>query len=761
RDRRSERSRGRERDYRGSDRGRDRGDRMDRGMDRGLDRGLEHRGTDRGVDQRREEIPNNTIMVRGMPIETTEPELRNEVTRYGLEPKDIRLMKRKDTGASRGFAFVEFRYLSEAVRWKELTKGVVSMGETRCSLHYSIPKDGGPVGMDRASLMARTDWNCGKCGVNNFRRRDNCFKCSAAREEAEIPNSGDGFDEISSVPTNTLLLRNLDVLTTEERVLAVLGQTTNVPIKSLKVARDPKTGTSRGFCYVELHTVAEAAQLDDLLMNLAGQFYVDGRQGKTGPHDPLPGCRFSCSGNTSSVASVALAAAQWTNQPSTDDEWRVSQGAVAAAAPVTYGPHPPDAATAAQMAQEPVMRETPVHTPKASATVSSLGTVMVDGVNYPRYPVPDVSTYRYDDKSGYYYDASTGLYYDANSHYYYNAEAQQYMYWNNDKQTYLPAPTSSSTAEQVAQAAANTGGDGTDAEKGKGAKKEGKEDKVKIAKKIAKRATNFSKWLSQLGRSSQFCIDSVILEWRPGLVGSLPRSKCRNYTGTRGRRRKQGALATSNTRRNEAGQQEVTVLRDVTLPKQIKDCWDKGPKYSQEPSMSPVSKLSVPGWTGDKAKPEDRETCVWPTAWICSLRTWKEVFWMPDALCKTRAREAVQKNLKQARPDPLTKLKSHAMQRCSAVELTGLQKSGNYRDRARERRIKYGQPEPPQAVHKEKPARPTPAQQNYEEPTKAGIGEDNIGNKMLKAMGWSEGQGLGKSNTGTTNIVEVRARGKA
>ena len=54
---------------------------------------------------------------------------------------------------------------------------------------------------------------------------------------------------------------------------------------------------------------------------------------------------------------------------------------------------------------------------------------------------PDVSTYQYDETSGYYYDPSTGLYYDANSTYYYNAESGQYLYWDAEKSTYLPAPT--------------------------------------------------------------------------------------------------------------------------------------------------------------------------------------------------------------------------------------------------------------------------------------------------------------------------------
>lgn len=39
-----------------------------------------------------------------------------------------------------------------------------------------------------------------------------------------------------------------------------------------------------------------------------------------------------------------------------------------------------------------------------------------------------------------------------------------------------------------------------------------------------------------------------------------------------------------------------------------------------------------------------------------------------------------------------------------------------------------------------------------------GLGKDNIGSKMLKAMGWSEGQGLGRSNQGTSTIIEVERR---
>uniref|UniRef100_A0A8C4GW97 RNA binding motif protein 5 n=1 Tax=Dicentrarchus labrax TaxID=13489 RepID=A0A8C4GW97_DICLA len=81
-----------------------------------------------------------------------------------------------------------------------------------------------------------------------------------------------------------------------------------------------------------------------------------------------------------------------------------------------------------------------------------------------------------------------------------------------------------------------------------------------------------------------------------------------------------------------------------------------------------------------------------------------------------------------------------------------------YRDRAAERREKYGLPEPP-APKKKFYQPPTPTV-NYEQPTKDGLTSDNIGNKMLQAMGWQEGKGLGRHQQGITAPISASLRTK-
>lgn len=43
------------------------------------------------------------------------------------------------------------------------------------------------------------------------------------------------------------------------------------------------------------------------------------------------------------------------------------------------------------------------------------------------------------------------------------------------------------------------------------------------------------------------------------------------------------------------------------------------------------------------------------------------------------------------------------------------------------------------------------------QPNRAGIQEDNIGNKLLQKMGWNAGQGLGRKGQGIVDPIQVCA----
>merc|ERR1711974_397742 len=90
------------------------------------------------------------------------------------------------------------------------------------------------------------------------------------------------------------------------------------------------------------------------------------------------------------------------------------------------------------------------------------------------------------------------------------------------------------------------------------------------------------------------------------------------------------------------------------------------------------------------------------------------------------------------------------------------------RDRAKERRLKYGEDDEMQkraaknkqkymkAMERQAAAAAGPPVQAVSE--KKSIGGDNLGNKMLQRMGWKEGLGLGNDNQGRTSIIEAEKR---
>ncbi|XP_067931687.1 RNA-binding protein 5-like isoform X2 [Watersipora subatra] len=111
--------------------------------------------------------------------------------------------------------------------------------------------------------------------------------------------------------------------------------------------------------------------------------------------------------------------------------------------------------------------------------------------NLPQYPEPDTSKYQWDAASGYYYDPTTGLYYDANSQYYYNMTTQEYMYWDGTAKTYIPVKTESQPAEQP---------------KSPTVEKPEKDEKKHKAKSIAK---EMEKWAKSQNKKSKSVAQTV------------------------------------------------------------------------------------------------------------------------------------------------------------------------------------------------------------------------------------------------------------
>ena len=75
-----------------------------------------------------------------------------------------------------------------------------------------------------------------------------------------------------------------------------------------------------------------------------------------------------------------------------------------------------------------------------------------------------------------------------------------------------------------------------------------------------------------------------------------------------------------------------------------------------------------------------------------------------------------------------------------------------YRDRAKERREKHGISAPPLREHEK--ATSSAASISQSAPEKP-IGRKNVGNKLMQAMGWKEGEGLGRSKQGITAPISV------
>uniref|UniRef100_A0A8C1PN65 RNA binding motif protein 5 n=1 Tax=Cyprinus carpio TaxID=7962 RepID=A0A8C1PN65_CYPCA len=629
----------------------ERSDRADRYWSRDSpERGRKRRSSDGSDDGHHSDGDYSEHDYRGDPIRAAIEQLE------GPKPMDVRLMKKR-TGISRGFAFVEFYHLQDATRWMETNQKLLSIQGKTVAMHYSNNRH------------KFEDWLCNSCGLYNFRRRLKCFRCGAAKAGNVLCGSCFSFTLTCLHVLTAIILRNIAPHSTVEAILTALAPYANLSPGNIRLIKDKQTGQNRGFAFVQLASplvtffslppsiqtsfhilmmfvvLQEASQLLTILQGLQPPLKLDG---KTIGVDYLP--------------------LRKTKPVRMDHQIHIIQS-------------------------EDIMIEV-----SDSFAIFSLPLA-----------VPDTSSYQYDESSGYYYDPSTGLYYDANTHYYYNSQTQQYLYWDGEKQAYVPAVDANNAAQSAAAS--------TSTQKESKEKKE--KPKSKTAQQIAKDMERWAKSLNKQKENFKSSFQPISQEERKEAAAA--------DAGFTLFEKKTGAL-----------ERLVTEASKVT---------------EEECSSSKVGLVAA--YSGDSEPEEvtegdERED---------KLTDWKKIACL---LCRRQFpnKEALirHQQLSDLHKQNLEVLRRSKLSEAELEELERKETEMKYRDRAAERREKYGIPEPP-VPKKRKFTQPTPVV-NYEQPTKDGLNSDNIGNKMLQAMGWKEGKGLGRNQQGITAPIEAQLRMK-
>ncbi|KAJ8409357.1 hypothetical protein AAFF_G00235550 [Aldrovandia affinis] len=698
------------------------------------------------------EEESRTIMLRGLSLHVTEEDIRAALNLLqGPHPSDVRLVKKR-TGISRGFAFVEFYHLQDATRWMETNQKQLVIQGKSVAMHYSH------------SRHQFEDWLCNNCGLYNFRRRLKCFRCATAKVEVES-RSPSSPSRVTPEPLqsgddlcDTLILRNISPYCMVDAIMAALAPYANLTARNVRLIKHKQTGQNRGFAFVQLSSPLEASQLLTILQGLQPPLRLDGKTigvdyAKSARKDLLlpDGSRISAF----SVATTAIAAAQWSSsqpqcacgasefsylqegyqqysqygqdyhsyyqQPGAVDP-ALGVGILGAAPGMKTFPVP-TAAVVSQSAQvyqphiisQPVTLLQPAAQPAKeagpqSATATTTATVAAT-TSEGKFAAPDTSTYQYDETSGYYYDPQSGLYYDANTQYYYNSQTQQYLYWDSEKQTYVPAPSTTSAQTSDAPATPNK-------EKEKEKKKE--KPKRKSAQQIAK---EMERWAKSMNKQK----------------GSLKHTFL-SLSQSREEERRVSAAADAGftlfEKKQGGGFEKLQLMAELMRSRE---------EEPPSPAKDPCLLFEAYGGDSDTEEAESDKSEEGAGDWkkrACLLGT-------EEALGLPPVPEA--QNLEIHNRSILSECVLEEDLEMKETEM-------KYRDRAAERREKCGILEPPTPKKQRFYEPPKPV--IYEQPTKDGLNSDNIGNKMLQAMGWKEGKGLGRNQQGITAPIATSLRTK-
>ncbi|KAG6547441.1 hypothetical protein Mapa_010889 [Marchantia paleacea] len=405
--------------------------------------------------------PSATLVVKGLSQKTVEDDLYHALAEWG-PLRHVRVIKERNSGVSRGFAFVDFPSVEAAQKMMDGAgyDGLVVDGRRLFFEYSSKPTGGvgppqggssGRGGTSKCSSGTGTDWMCTVCACVNFARRTLCFQCNEGRAEdapaADLPAStapvSGGRRTSEAGPTHVLVVRGLDENVNEESLHYEFSK--YAPIKDLRLVRDKFTHVSRGFAFIHYNSVEEATKALEASNGTAleknGQVLrVAFAKSIYGPGSSAPGAT-PTQGSLAAAAAIEAAtfAQQYDNVGWVPKEYNPEEDINHGAPSTAHGGGYQSQASQGTSSKggkgagkgrgkAPPHEARQGNADAGGSAVNEVGTS--DGTEAPQsgFVWDEASGYYFDAASGFYYDGHRGLYYDGNTGiwYTYNQETQQY-----------------------------------------------------------------------------------------------------------------------------------------------------------------------------------------------------------------------------------------------------------------------------------------------------------------------------------------------
>eukprot|EP00035_Acanthoeca_spectabilis_P010647 m.188781 g.188781 ORF g.188781 m.188781 type:complete len:589 (-) comp15090_c0_seq1:4244-6010(-) len=319
----------------------------------------------------------------------------------------------------------------------------------------------------------------------------------------------------------------------------------------------------------------------------------------------------------------------------------------------------------------------------------------------------------YDATSGYYYDKTTGYYYDSSTGYYYDGKTGAYFWWDPTNKAYMPisGPTTA-TAEATATETPP----------------ESSQSQEKDAKKVA---ADMERWAKKRKREEEKAKKIKLSLKRPAEQLTNPDASAsapeETTPSTGGWVFEPESASDATAQHLEAQSASDADTEEVQLPEDAI-------------LLARYSKVGTDPW--ELAQGRGHVDISQGTCLLCQRGLGSE-----EKLEKhVRGSKLHATNLTEARDSIIAAL--------SAAQKDAFERAvreASYRDRAAERRTTFGQSKKaPKRRAIAAASRADEAAKPIVQPNRKGIADNNLGSKMLRQMGWTKGQGLGKAGQGIT-----------